>query len=915
MSDNNIDEEVEQLKKQFSELGLSHEDYIKSQLKQGKSIEQANKAAKNMAATLVESTKLYKKSALEIDASIKGFKKSIANGEASVDDLAEQLSTLRDQINKTSDQDKKQALLDAKADLESMNARNQANKIIKDGAWSMAGALSVGAAKAFTGAAGKALAGGDSFEVASSMMTAGVDLINTANQGSANSLKTFGAATAGAGGKVGAIGVAASLAGEALGGLSAITSELAKAGIGFMLAQTKQLIAGFQSMSAAGAVYSGGMTSMTNTALSAHMTLEQFSKAVSANTANLSKSGLGVAEASKRMAGAMQKGGDAARNGMFALGMGMEEQADAYATTMALMAGPSGQLKASNAQVAEQTQEYAKNLKIISGITGQDAKARLEKVRQDNDTLAFNAVLNKMGVEERTKTQLAMAAMSEGDQRAFREKKMYGDVISTDLAASRATNSGIRKAQDDIFAASEKHALDVKTVGDTYQRNSAETLRSANEAGGSIGLARSGAGVEIGKTMNEQAQFMAKFAEANKVAATVANEQNKGVKGAGGTAVELMKQQQDMAVRMQEIALTHLPAFKTALEESYKAAMKAVEALDSLATAVEENPWKALLLSLAAPILQVLALIGPSILKGFKGGGAGGSMQNGQWKSGPGGPAGPGGAGSMYEAPHPSAGPGGAGSRYAAPKEGMFKRGLNAVKGAGKWGKAGGIAGAVLGVGMAASDMYDTEKDTSLTKGQKREKEGGIAGGAAGGAAGAWAGAAMGAAAGSAVPVVGTIIGGLVGGAVGYWLGQKGGEVAGKAIMKDNAANKKIAAVGPEISKKEMYEVNGQPVDKATYDKYLKDNPQLANMMNKANSLNQSTAPKPLASPGYNIATEQAKLHGIPATNAEAVKKAMEKPSASANPAEQQQITLLQNILASLNKGNHLSSGILQNSY
>ena len=133
--------------------------------------------------------------------------------------------------------------------------------------------------------------------------------------------------------------------------------------------------------------------------------------------------------------------------------------------------------------------------------------------------------------------------------------------------------------------------------------------------------------------------------------------------------------------------------------------------------------------------------------------------------------------------------------------------------------------------------------------------------------------------------------------------------------MKDTAANKKVAAVGPEISKKEMYEVNGQPVDKATYDKYLKDNPQLANMMNQANSLNQSTAPKPLASSGYNIAAEQAKLHGIPTSNAEAVKKAMEKPSASANPAEQQQITLLQNILASLQKGNSHTAGLLQNSY
>ena len=883
MADNNIDDEVEQIKKQLAELGINYDENIRNLKKRGKSEEDAIKETKKLAVTFAESAKLYKKSAAEIEVSIKGFRKSMADGEASVDDLAEELSTLREQINKTSDQGKKKVLLDAKADLEAMNARNQASKALKDGVFSMAGALTAGAAKAWAGAAGQALKGGDSFDVASSMMTAGVDLINTANQGSANSLKSFGAATAGAGGTVGRLGIAASIVGEAFGGLSAITSELAKAGIGFMLTQTKQLIAGFQSMSAAGAVYSGGMTAMTDTALTAHMTLEQFSKAVSANTANLSKSGLGVAEASKRMAGAMQKGGDAARNGMFALGMGMEEQADAYANTMALMAGPSGQLKASNAQVAEQTQEYAKNLKIISGITGQDAKARLEKVRQDNDTLAFNAVLNGMSETERTKTVEAMALMSDADQRAFREKKMYGDVISTDLAATRATNSGIRKAQDDIFAASEKHALDVKTVGDAYQRNSAEALRSANENGSSIGLARSGAAVEIGKATNETAQHYAKFADATKVAAMVAEEQNKGKAGQGGTAVELMKQQQDMAVRMQEIALTHLPAFKTALEKSYEAAMKAVEALDSLATAVEENPWKALLISLAAPILQVLALVGPSLLRGLKSAGAGGSMQNGQWKSSPGGPPGPGGPGSMYEAPHPAAGPGGAGTRYAAPKEGLFKRGLNAVKGVSGIARGAGIAGAVISTGMAAKDLYDTEQDTTLTKGEKREKQGGIVGGGIVGAGGAIAGAKMGAMLGAYGGPVGIAIGGLLGAGIGYYIGQKGGDIVGKAIMKDKSANSTVAT---------------------------------ATSVAASGASAQLTAPKPLASQtSQNLAAEQTKLYGAVVDPVAAKKAAMEKPVASANPAEQQQITILQTILATLQKNNHISSGILQNSY
>jgi hypothetical protein len=538
---------------------------------------------------------------------------------------------------------------------------------------------------------------------------------------------------------------------------------------------------------------------------------------------------------------------------------------------MALMAGPSGQLRASNAQVAAETQEYAKNLKIISGITGQDAKARMEKVRQDNDTLAFNAVLNKMGETERKKTVEAMALMSDSDARAFREKKLYNAVISTDLAATRATNSGIRKAQDEIFAASERHALDIQTVGNAYQRNSAETLRSANEAGSSIGLARSGAAVDIAKVTNETTQHAIKFANATETAAIIAAEQAKGVAGQGGVAVELMAQQQEMAIRMQEIALTHLDSFKTALIKSYEAAFKAVEALDSLATTVEENPLKSLFISLVGPILSVVAALtqfGPSLLKMFKG--SGGPSSGGASRHAAGTIIDGKNVGGQFKA-----------ASATAPTGGVVKSGLNSLKGLA--GKAG-IAGAVIGTGMAAKDLYDTEQDTTLTKGEKREKQGGIVGGATVGAGGAIAGAKIGASLGVYGGPVGIAIGGLLGAGIGYYIGQKGGEIVGKAIMKDKSADGTIATTSVAAS----------------------------------GATTQTTAPKPVAGQmTQNLAAEQTKLYGavVDPAAAAAKAKAMEKPVASANPAEQQQITLLQTILATLQKSNAISSGILQNSY
>lgn len=859
MDEKELDQKIEALAKASDAARVQMDTYADVVKLMGLSGVEAKKKILELAGGVEKFNVAMKRSAADIKKSMDDLKKSINKGEVSAEELSDQLDTLRNEVNKTSDQSKKQALLDAKADLEAMNARNKAHAALKDSVWSLAGTLGAGVTKAFTGAATTALRGGDSFDVATSMMTAGVDLINSANQGSANSLKSFGAVTAGAGGKVGGIGKAASIAGEALGALSSTVSELAKAGIQFMLAQTKQLIAGFQSMSAAGAVYSGGMTAMTTTALSAHMTLEQFSKAVSANTANLAKSGLGVAEASKRMAGAMQKGGESARNGMFALGMGMEEQADAYATTMALMAGPSGQLKASNAQVAAETQEYAKNLKIISGITGQDAKARLEKVRQDNDTLAFNAVLNKMGEKEKIATQLAMAQMSDADQRAFREKKIYGEVISTDLAITRANNSGIRKAQDDIFAASERHALDVKVVADTYKKNSEEALRGANEDGLTLGRARTGNAVEASKAMNETVQFMQKARNASGVIATVTAEQAAGAAGQGGTAVDLMAQQQEMSIRMQELAIKNLGSFSTALEKSFEAAMLAVDALGKLATAVTENPLKSLFLSLAGPILSVVAALvqfGPSLLKMFKG------------------------------SPGDFVGPN-------KPGGNMISKTMSGIaSGAATYlSKIGGVSTVLKGVGIGGAAALAGE---GIQYGGDKLKEAGHekTGKAVNVAGTATKYAGYGAMIGSVVPGVGTAIGAGIGGVVGagkgiydqYYTGNVGSEKLAKATLKDKATTSTVVTAATPVA--------------------------------ASGATNQATAPKPLVSQmTQNLAAEQIKLYGAVVDPVEAKKAAMEKPVASANPAEQQQITLLQSILTTMQKGNAISSGILQNSY
>ena len=567
------DKNQEDLDKQLADLASSSAEmatWIRKQLADQKLITRSDLDAKKktleMTLGLKSALTKTKKSFDELISGVNTLKEKIKTTGVTSGELEEDLESLRYQVARTTDADKKAQLIKAKSELESLNAQNKLITGLQDATGKILGIGLAGAVSSMTSALKAAASGGNALEIAAGYQSAQLDITNQKFQAGAGALTDFGKATAGAGGFVGQLGIAATIAGGALGFVSNQITELAKSGIGFLLAQTNKMITGFQDMSRVGAVFSDGMMGITNTASMAGMTVDQFSKVVDASRKDLSSMGMGLSEASRRMASVFSgPAGKKMQDGMYALGMTAEEQGQALAQTMAIMAGPSGKLKASNAEVQAQTAEYAKNLKIISNITGEDAKAKMEKLRQDNDTLAFNGYLNTLNDTQRKKTVEAMNAMSAEDARAFREKKVYNTVVSADLNAMRATNSGIRKAQDDMFEAADRGTLSVEGVAKTYETFQAEALAAANEGGKSFGLAMSGIGQDLAKTTNSTVQYMIKFSNAQKGIAEIAESQNKGV---GQSGAELMKANQDFANSMQTIAIPHIKYFGDALQST-----------------------------------------------------------------------------------------------------------------------------------------------------------------------------------------------------------------------------------------------------------------------------------------------------------------------------------------------------------
>lgn len=458
----------------------------------------------------------------------------------------------------------------------------------------MTTAVTVGIVNSFAKAAGSALSGGDALSISAGFMESGIDTANSGIQAAAGQAGKFGSTMEGSKGKTAIFGTAVAIGAQAVGVLSGTISELAKQGIGFMLKQTNLMIDSFKEMNSVGAIYTGGMKEMVDVSLSAGMTIDQFTKAVAANRTEFAAAGLSVGEGSKRMAAAMKAGGDSARNGMFALGMTMEDQADATAKTMALMAGPTGRLTSSNAEVSRQTEEYARNLKIVSDITGEDAKAKQDKIRQENDTLFMKQKLNSMDEKQRVNFNNMLSFMNDDQRRALTEQMKYGSVISTDLAAAQAISPGMMKANREFYDAYKDGSASAQK-GRDIQINSAEQIKkdAASQTSLAISTGETAEGMSkvLGHYWDTSVEYSQNGARAAEEAAKLSQEHGKAVSAAvgGSSAVDLMAANQDFAKGMQQIAADNLPAFSKALVTTIDDVGKAVKAISGGAASVASH--------------------------------------------------------------------------------------------------------------------------------------------------------------------------------------------------------------------------------------------------------------------------------------------------------------------------------------
>ena len=366
------------------------------------------------------------------------FKKNIGQ----IAGVNENLNELDAAIEKTTDIYDKEQLAKKKEAV----VRAATNAVLVKEAMSIATTFGT-ASKSIAAGAGKLtkdlLSGSSSVDFATGAMTAGLDIAGTASTQLGQASSTAGTMLMGAGGKAKALGFALTGVGGALGLLGA-SAGLLKFGVEVLGGEVTKTIKAFETITDSGVMYTKGMDDLLKYSGQAGLTMEQFSNVVKTNSAVLAESGYTVTDASKIVAGVagnlatnIGKSGLTLRNELKNLGYGVEEQAN-------LVAQLTGDLKksggtATNGQMAAATVELGKNMRIVSDLMGQDAKAKMEQSKKESEQYAFNAKIRELSKKYNDpglmkRVQAGLSLMDDTQRRAAIQATVLGTV--TDSAAN-----------------------------------------------------------------------------------------------------------------------------------------------------------------------------------------------------------------------------------------------------------------------------------------------------------------------------------------------------------------------------------------------------------------------------------------------------------------------------------------------
>jgi hypothetical protein len=450
------------------------------------------------------------KGSSEFKKELEKLSKQIEKGRAGYADQLRLLESLNDSIEDAVKKKKSETevnkLLQQKKELLEKAAYQQAREQLQQFGTELGKATITGTGKFVRGLQD----GVSATQLTNTVLNAGIDVASAGAVGLGKTLTAVAPALS----ALGPYGVVAGFAATAVGYLAQTAGEaggaLAKFAVEILSKELEKTTKAFSTISAGGALFADGLTGMRNAAKQSRLPLEDFAAVISRQSANLSAAGLSVPVAVKKLGGALAAGGDSMRNNLQNLGFRIEDQGDLVAETMAMMAQTGGPLRASNTEVAAQTQKYAENLRIIAAITGEDAKKKMAAVQDQANQLAFQQKLAGMDETQRSDIIMAMGRMNELQRKNYMETIVFGSVISEVGASAAALSSGLRNSTAEAVALTMQGNLNADKMSEINIRHGEQMQKDfqAQTAIGYAGAANIGGFVQalseaIGKSLIE----------------------------------------------------------------------------------------------------------------------------------------------------------------------------------------------------------------------------------------------------------------------------------------------------------------------------------------------------------------------------------------------------------------------------
>jgi hypothetical protein len=285
------------------------------------------------------------------------------------------------------------------------------------------------------------------------------------------------------------------------GAVTATTKVLAaglQVGVGLLSKELNDSIKMMNTFNKMGAGFAGGVQEMRRAAFDAGMNVDQFTATMERATPNLKLMGMTTAGAINKVSdvafefGRVKTGGETLRNQLRGLGYTVEEQSELAAQYLANQRATMTAEQFKNIdsrKVAEQTRQYAVDLKVLADITGKNAKAAMEEARVKSMEADIMAQLSP---EEATKFQAAYAAMPDYAKKGFLEYVSSGGQAITDQATNigMAQNAQFEQLIKGSYASIKDANMSATTINDQVLKQvsvvGAEQQRIVKESGGGI---------------------------------------------------------------------------------------------------------------------------------------------------------------------------------------------------------------------------------------------------------------------------------------------------------------------------------------------------------------------------------------------------------------------------------------------